>query len=74
MPQVCIFSIVYSLGNVLVPMLNEAMIGDFKAVGGIMTLAVGVKIAKIRSFSVIKMIPALILIFFLSYAWELLPL
>ena len=72
-PQMCIGTVLFSLGSVLVPMLNEAMIGDFKAVGGIITLAVGLKIAKIRTFAVINMVPALILVFFISYAWEQLP-
>ena len=73
-PQMCIGTVLFFLGSILVPMLDEAMIGDFKAVGGIITLAVGLKIAKIRTFAVINMVPALVLVFFLSYAWERLPL
>lgn len=55
------------------PLLNQQMVSDFKAVGGIITLAVGLKIAKIRYFRVINMVPALVLVFFISRWWLTLP-
>ena len=49
------------------------MVQDFKAVGGIITFAVGLKISKVRHYQVLNMVPALILVFVFSKLWSLLP-
>ena len=72
-PQMCIGTLLFFLGSLLMPLLNQQMVSDFKAVGGIITLAVGLKIAKIRYFRVINMVPALVLVFFISRWWLTLP-
>lgn len=72
-PQVIIGTLLFCFGNLLLPLLADHMVSDFKAVGGIITLAVGLKISKIRHYQVLNMVPALLLIFFLSKLWQLLP-
>lgn len=72
-PQVIIGTILFCFGNLLLPLLSDYMIGDFKAVGGIITLAVGLKISKIRHYQVLNMVPALILVFFFSKLWNMMP-
>jgi len=69
----CIGTLLFFLGSLLMPLLNQQMVSDFKAVGGIITLAVGLKIAKIRYYRVINMVPALALVFFISRWWLTLP-
>ncbi len=73
-PQMCIGTVLFFLGSLLMPLLNQQMVADFKAVGGIITLAVGLKIAKIRHFHVINMVPALVLVFLISRMWLSLPI
>ena len=45
------------------------MIDDFKACGGILMLATGFRMAKIKEFSVADMIPAMILVMPVSWLW-----
>lgn len=73
LPQVIIGTILFFFGSLLLPLLTDSMINDFKAVGGIITLAVGFKISKIRHYQVLNMLPALILVFFFSKLWKMLP-
>lgn len=72
-PQVITGCILFGFGSLLLPLLAPHMISDFKSVGGIITLAVGLKISKIRHYRVLNMVPALILVFFLSKLWSFLP-
>ena len=39
------------------------------AIGGIILLATGFRITKIRDFPIADMIPSMILVWFTSYAW-----
>jgi hypothetical protein len=73
LPQFIIGVILFSFGNMLLPLLTDFMISDFKSVGGIITMAVGLKISKIRHYHVLNMVPALILVFFASRIWSQLP-
>ncbi len=72
-PQVILGCLLFFFGNLLYPLLTDYMINDFKAVGGIITLAVGLKISGIRHYQVLNMVPALILVFFLSQLWSRMP-
>jgi len=72
-PQFLIGVFLFYFGSFLLPFLTDFMICDFKSVGGIITMAVGLKISKIRHYHVLNMIPALILAFFLSGLWDKLP-
>ncbi len=45
------------------------MINDFKACGGFVLLATGLRIARIREFPIADMIPAMILVMPVSAIW-----
>lgn len=70
-PQLFVGIMIFYSSSFLVPLLNNAMIADFKACGGIITLAVGLKIAGIKKFHVLNMLPAIVLVLLFSYFWKL---
>lgn len=72
-PQCAVFLILFYMSKTLMPLMTTGMIGDFKAVGGVITLALGLKLSKIKHYDAINLLPAIILVFFISYYWGLLP-
>ncbi len=50
------------------------MINDFQACGGVILLATGFRITKIRDFPIADMLPAMILVWFISHVWTVLIL
>ena len=75
-PQAIIFLLLFFCAKWLFPLTTPAMINDFKACGGLIMLATGFRIAKIHDFPIADMIPAMILVWPISYAWTawILPL
>ncbi len=75
-PQFAILFSMFSLAKVILPMTTDAMVADFKAVGGIVLLASGLRILKLKDFPVADMTMAMVIIMPVSYAWTtwLLPL
>lgn len=72
-PQLLIYIILFSISRLVVPFVTDTMIADFSAVGGIVELATGMRIAGIKKDTkVINIIPAMILIFPISALWTLL--
>lgn len=72
-PQFIIYVVLFSVSRLVVPFITAEMIADFSAVGGIVELATGMRIAGIkRDTQVINVIPAMILIFPISALWMLL--
>lgn len=69
-PQFCIMMICYLGASVIMPLTNETMLGDFSAVGGLISLATGFRIAGIQNCPVANMIPAMILVMPLSALWN----
>ena len=72
-PQCVVFLALFYMSKSLMPLMTAGMIGDFKAVGGIITLALGLKLSRIKHYDAINLLPAIILVFFVSYFWALLP-
>lgn len=72
-PHIILNMFLFFFGSLLFPLLTDSMVQDFKAVGGIITFAVGLKISKVRHYQVLNMVPALILVFLFSKLWNLLP-
>ena len=72
-PQCAVFLALFYMSKSLMPLMTTGMIGDFKAVGGVITLALGLKLSKIKHYDAINLLPAIILVFFVSYFWGLLP-
>lgn len=61
-PQFMILLMCFFLAKAILPFVNETMIMDFKACGGLMTMILGMSVAKILQVKAINMIPALIIV------------
>jgi uncharacterized membrane protein YqgA involved in biofilm formation len=61
-PQFIILMCCFFLAKAIVPYINETMILDFKACGGVITMITGLTVAKIFKVQAINLVPALILV------------
>ena len=68
-PQFLIFMALYLLAGMIYPLCTPGMINDFKACGGILLLATGFRMIKVKEFPVADMIPAMALAMPVSYLW-----
>ena len=68
-PQFLIFLCLFLLAKLIYPLTTPVMINDFKACGGFVLLATGLRIAKIKEFPIADMIPAMILVMPISAFW-----
>ena len=65
-PQFVVGLLLFSGATYILPMVTDTMLNNFKACGGMITLAVGLKIAGIKYSRVLNMLPALVLVFIFS--------
>lgn len=68
-PQCVIFLLLYLLANLVFPLTTPTMIADFKACGGIIMIATGLRIAGIKNFPIADVIPAMALVMPISWLW-----
>ena len=68
-PQTVIFLVLFYCAQLIFPLTTPSMVNDFKACGGMIMLATGFRIAKIRDFPIADMIPAMLLVWPISWAW-----
>ncbi|MDD3251469.1 MAG: DUF554 domain-containing protein [Lachnospiraceae bacterium] len=68
-PQLLVQLILYYSSELIYPFMTNSMMNDFKALGGVITLAVGLKISGIKKSQVLNMLPGLVLVFFFSWFW-----
>ena len=68
-PQFLIFMALYLLAGMIYPLCTPGMINDFKACGGILLLATGFRMIKVKEFPVADMMPAMVLALPVSYLW-----
>lgn len=68
-PQFIIFMALFLLAGVIYPLCTETMICDFKACGGVLLLATGFRMIKVKEFPIADMIPAMLLVMPFSYLW-----
>lgn len=68
-PQFVIFMILYLLAGVIYPLTTPDMICDFKAAGGVLLLATGFRMIKVKMFPTADMIPAMVLVMPVSWFW-----
>lgn len=75
-PQGVVLLTLFALAKVIVPLTTETMIADFKACGGFILVATGLRMMKVKAFPIADMIPAMVLVMPVSYAWStwLLPM
>lgn len=69
LPQFFIFMMLYLLAGIIYPLCTPTMINDFKACGGILLLATGFRMIRVKEFPVADMIPAMVLVMPVSYLW-----
>ncbi len=68
-PQAVIMLTLFLLARVIVPLTTDPMIADFKAAGGVVLLATGFTIMKVKEIPVADMIPAMVLAMPFSALW-----
>lgn len=68
-PQAIIFLVLFYCAKMIVPLTTDYMISDFKACGGLLMVATGFRIAKIKMYPIADMIPAMILVMPFSWMW-----
>lgn len=68
-PQFLIFFGLFIGSQLILPLASPAMIADFKACGGFLMIATGLRICKIKEFPVADMIPSMILVMPMSWIW-----
>lgn len=68
-PQLILFLALFFCAGLLYPLTTPVMINDFRACGGLIMIATGLRIAGIRDFPIADMIPAMLLVWPLSWAW-----
>lgn len=68
-PQFVIFMILFLLAGVIYPLTTPAMINDFKACGGVLLIATGLRMLKLKNCPVADMIPAMVLVMPVSAFW-----
>lgn len=62
-PQFLVGVLLFSGASYILPLVTDPMLANFKACGGIITLAVGLKIAGIKQSRVLNILPAIVLVF-----------
>lgn len=69
-PQCILLLIVFFSAGLILPLLNADMISDFKACGGIITMAIGLKMFTDLKLSLLNLVPSLILVMVFSSIWQ----
>jgi len=70
-PQMIIFLTLFFCAKLISPVMTDLLKADFTAVGGIIELIIAFRILKLSKFKAIDTLPALFLVFPISYLWNL---
>jgi len=68
--QFAVQALLFILAKSIMPYMDAEAYANFSATGGIIMLAVGLRIAKIMHFPVVNFLPALILVVPFTYLWR----
>ncbi len=68
-PQFIIFMLLFFAAGIIYPLTTPEMINDFKACGGVLLLATGFRMIKVKMFPTADMIPAMVLVMPVSWFW-----
>lgn len=68
-PQAVVMLSLFCLARVIVPLTTPVMVDDFKACGGFLLLATSFRMMQLRMFPIADMIPAMVIVMPVSYAW-----
>lgn len=69
-PQFVFLTALFYASRLIMPFISESMMNDFVSVGGLITLAIGLSIAKIKHVNAVNMIPGLIFAFPISWIFN----
>lgn len=69
-PQFIVQSLLFFSAKLIMPFMTDITMADFSACGGIIMMAVGLRIAQIKMFAVVNFLPALVLIIPFSLFWH----
>lgn len=69
LPQLAVMLLLFFTAKWIVPLTTDVMIQDFKACGGIVLLATGLRIMQVRAFPIADMIPSMVIVMPVSFAW-----
>ncbi len=70
LPRLVIFLALFFGAKGILPMITPDMIADFKACGGFLMVATGLRMTKIKAFPIADMIPAMVLAMPFSWLWS----
>ena len=75
-PQLVVHLVIFFIAAWIFPLCSADMIADFKACGGLLTIAAGFRLLHLTMFPTADMIPGLVIVLPLSWAWStwLMPL
>ncbi|MBO0476153.1 DUF554 domain-containing protein [Vagococcus sp. DIV0080] len=68
-PQFVILFGLFFLAGIIMPLTTPEMIADFSACGGIIMFVTGLRISGIKAFPIANMLPALLIVMFISNYW-----
>lgn len=71
-PQCVVFMLMFFLARFISPIMTDVLKADFTAVGGVIELMIGFRILKISKIKPFDALPSMILVFPISYLWNLL--
>ena len=69
-PQFFIFLLLFLCAGLIFPLTTPEMIDDFKACGGILMLATGFRMIKVKMFPTADMILGMVIVMPVSYFWS----
>ncbi|CPR13685.1 DUF554 domain-containing protein [Brenneria goodwinii] len=69
-PQLIIQALLFFSAKLIMPFMTVITLGDFSACGGLIMIAVGLRIAQIKLFAVVNFLPALLLVIPISLYWH----
>lgn len=68
-PQLVVFLLIFALSQLIVPLTTPELLNDFMGCGGILTIAAGLRVSKIRDIPIMNMLPALVFVMPFSSLW-----
>lgn len=69
-PQLIVHLLIFFLARWIYPLCTPDMIADFKACGGLLTIAAGFRLLKLKNFPTADMIPSLVIVMPISWLWS----
>lgn len=69
-PLCVVLLLIFSVAHLVVPLTTPDMILDFKAAGGVLMLASGFRITRMKMFPTPDMIPIMLVVMPISWAWS----